>query len=209
MVQAGVSTKLSGAARLKGRGANFDRTGIFYPSITTRRGGEGGDGLLSPPLLLERSFLIILFIITEKNDFLVYPILALAANWFICPVVPEHVAVYDEKGKERITFVGPYTHMQDATLTCVATGGKQHVTAQFETSCFFRLIGIDLIQTILLYVRSISITFFPRSLPYIPPRFFTLYLVRHTWPRNREGFFLCRGISLGWPTFFKITFTTV
>ena len=80
--------------------------------------------------------------------------------------MPEHVAVYDEKGKERITFVGPYTHMQDATLTCVATGGKQH---NLKPRVFFRLIGIDSIQTIFIYERSISITFFPRSLPYIPP----------------------------------------
>ena len=32
--------------------------------------------------------------------------------------------VYDEEGKQRLTFVGPYLENQTLKLTCSATGGR-------------------------------------------------------------------------------------
>ncbi len=38
------------------------------------------------------------------------------------------ILIYDEEGRERITFVGPYTENQDTKITCKAYGG----TALFQ-----------------------------------------------------------------------------
>ena len=42
----------------------------------------------------------------------------------LCLVPPDPVLIYDEEGKERMTFVGPYEEGQDARLTCTAFGGQ-------------------------------------------------------------------------------------
>ncbi len=45
--------------------------------------------------------------------------------YFSVPADP--ILIYDEEGRERITFVGPYTENQDTKITCKAYGG---------TACF-------------------------------------------------------------------------
>jgi hypothetical protein len=40
---------------------------------------------------------------------------------FSVPADP--ILIYDEEGRERITFVGPYTENQDTKITCKAYGG--------------------------------------------------------------------------------------
>jgi hypothetical protein len=46
--------------------------------------------------------------------------------YFSVPADP--ILIYDEEGRERITFVGPYTENQDTKITCKAYGG----TARFQ-----------------------------------------------------------------------------
>ncbi len=45
-------------------------------------------------------------------------------------VPADPILIYDEEGRERITFVGPYTENQDTKITCKAYGG----TALFHGS---------------------------------------------------------------------------
>jgi hypothetical protein len=44
------------------------------------------------------------------------------ATFFAVPADP--ILIYDDEGRERLTFVGPYTEHQDIKVTCKAYGGK-------------------------------------------------------------------------------------
>ncbi len=44
------------------------------------------------------------------------------------------ILIYDEEGRERITFVGPYTENQDTKITCKAYGG----TALFKGEILYK-----------------------------------------------------------------------
>ncbi len=65
--------------------------------------------------------------------------------YFLVPADP--ILIYDEEGRERITFVGPYTENQDTKITCKAYGGTalfqgpteaQFVIRPTEVQLFFK-----------------------------------------------------------------------
>ncbi len=49
-------------------------------------------------------------------------------------VPADPILIYDEEGRERITFVGPYTEHQDTKITCKAYGGREDVCRWLSNS---------------------------------------------------------------------------